>query len=285
MDPTASFRLQEYRISEFGSGRLSWESHSGFGAQVGGPCYIWGDILVIGNKCSEEIGFLKSEFIDSLKMLPKWRKTRFYCPASSLLEVSNDRAVSEVRLMQKPPYTGLESSNTDTVNIEEPIFFRLGHYRIRWTQDGDLRWYSSGGGRRIVGGAGVIVSDILFLASGMEEKARKNKRDFIDALRKLPKWDRTTLWCRSLALKSVSPEEKRVLNSVAIQTASISPKKTKLDLKRSPGYHRRLWSSMDFPFFAGGHGEKLKWSIKDLTKRIHSIRNKIHYVLGMITKR
>ena len=284
MDPTASFRLQEYRISEFGSGRLSWESHSGFGAQVGGPCYIWGDILVIGNKCSEEIGFLKSEFLDSLKKLPKWRKTRFYCPASSLLEVSNDRAVSEVRLMQKPRYTGLESSTIDTVNIAEPISYRLGHYRIRWTQDGDLHWYSSGGGRRIVAGSGVIVSDILFLAVAWK-KNTEEQTGFYRRLAETPQMGPNHLVVPQLGAQICIARRKTSFKFTRDSNGIHLPQKDKTGSEANAGYHRRLWSCMDFPFFAGGHGKKLKWSIKDLTKRIDAIRNKIHYVLGLITKR
>lgn len=66
MEPDSFYRLGEYRIREFGDGRLWWESHAGFGIQAGGPCYLWKQMLMMGAKCSEEIGFMKSEFLDSL---------------------------------------------------------------------------------------------------------------------------------------------------------------------------------------------------------------------------
>jgi hypothetical protein len=91
-----SYRLKEYRITELSDGRLWWDTHSGFGTQIGGPCYVYGNILIIGRQGNEENGFLKLEFIESLKRLPRWNRTRYYCFASALLDVSSGRKIKEI---------------------------------------------------------------------------------------------------------------------------------------------------------------------------------------------
>ena len=70
MVPKNVYRLNEYRISEFADGRLWWDTHSGFGTQIGGPCFVYGSILVIGTRSNEENGFLKLEFfgLDNIRL-------------------------------------------------------------------------------------------------------------------------------------------------------------------------------------------------------------------------
>ncbi len=101
MIPTHLYRLNEYRISEFGDGRLWWDAHSGFGSQIGGPCFVYGSILLIGTRCNEENGFLKLEFNGTLKKLPLWNRTRYFCFASTLLDVSSGRNTCEDQLQQR----------------------------------------------------------------------------------------------------------------------------------------------------------------------------------------
>ena len=75
MIPQNKYRIDEYQISEFSDGRIWWTSHSGFAIQIGGPCYVLGNVLLIGDRRSEENGFMKSEFLDYLKKLPLWIAT------------------------------------------------------------------------------------------------------------------------------------------------------------------------------------------------------------------
>jgi hypothetical protein len=54
MIPQNKYRIDEYQISEFSDGRIWWTSHSGFAIQIGGPCYVLGNVLLIGDRRSEE---------------------------------------------------------------------------------------------------------------------------------------------------------------------------------------------------------------------------------------
>lgn len=102
MIPQNKYRLNESQISELSDGRLWWNSHSGFAIQVGGPSYIFGNVLLIGDRCSEENGFMKSEFLDYLKKLPWWNKTQYYCLSSSLMDTATGRRLDPESLQQLP---------------------------------------------------------------------------------------------------------------------------------------------------------------------------------------
>ena len=89
------YRLGEYRITDYENGRLSWERHVDFGVQRSGDGYLLGDVLILGPGSQEENGFLIGEFLDQLKKMPVWSKTRYYCHASELLEVATGRGLTE----------------------------------------------------------------------------------------------------------------------------------------------------------------------------------------------
>ena len=84
----AIYSLGEYRITVYENGSLWWQTHSHFGVQRSGKCFILGDILIIGHWSHEESGYLKLEFFEQLQKLPVWNKTRYYCFAFELLDVS-----------------------------------------------------------------------------------------------------------------------------------------------------------------------------------------------------
>ena len=199
MIPKHLYRLNEYRISEFADGRLWWDTHSGFGSQIGGPCFVYGSILVIGTRCNEENGFLKLEFIGTLKKLPLWNRTRYYCFASTLLDVSSGRNISEDRLQQMVSLSSMTSTGSKTMIGDNLGAFRLGQYQITIAPDGVVSWKSCGGTNRIFGGPVLIESDILFMGPRKFDDPQQNKRKFLHSLRALPQWDRTTFWCRSSA--------------------------------------------------------------------------------------
>lgn len=197
------YRINEYRISEFADGRLWWDAHAGLGKQIGGPCFIYGNILVLGARCSEEDGFLKLEFFNQLKRLPFWKRTRYYCFVSALIDVSSGRNISEQKLQQLISL----SSKTDT-DIEKKVsgilgVFRLCQYQISIAHEGKITWKTCGGMGQVFGGSATIESDILFIGPKKFDDSKHNKRDFLQNLRSLPKWNQTNLWCRSLALKPI----------------------------------------------------------------------------------
>ena len=204
------YRIDKYRISEFADGRLWWDAHSGLGKQIGGPCFVYGNMLIFGTRCSEEDGFLKLEFFNQLKRLPFWHKTRYYCFISALMDVSSGTNISEQKLQQLIALSGRTKIDSENMVSESPETFRLWQYQISIAPDGDITWKTCGGMGQIFGGPAIIESDVLFLGPKKFDAPRQNdKRDFLHSLRTLPKWDQTNLWCRSLALKSILPVERK----------------------------------------------------------------------------
>lgn len=274
MVPKYLYRLKDYRICQLANGRLWWEAHSGFGSQIGGPCCIWGDILLVGERCNEEIGFLKSEFLDSLRKLPRWRKTRFYCLASALLDVHTGQIVDEDRLVQTISRQGKSVTYAETIHSREPESFRLGRYHIIVNTDDRITWQCSGGAERTIVGQAAIESGILFLGPGQIGDQRTTRRDYLSSLRKLPEWAQTVLWCHSSVLKTVPKEEKPT------HPLSFREDKTHFQKERQSAGGRHgddskwLWSRMvDFH-----HGclvnVRAKWPQKGLAELIRKVRKK-----------
>jgi hypothetical protein len=88
----AAYRLGEYKIIEYEHGDLWWETHIGLGSSKSGKCFINGDILFIKPSDSMGPGFLKGEFLDHLKKLPKWEKTIYYCASYKIYECKSNRS-------------------------------------------------------------------------------------------------------------------------------------------------------------------------------------------------
>lgn len=239
------YRINEYRISEFADGRLWWDAHSGLGKQIGGPCFVFGNMLVLGTRCSEEDGFLKLEFFNQLKRLPVWHETRYYCFISALMDVSSGTNISEHKLQQLIALSDRIDTDSENMVTESPGTFRLWQYQISIAPDGDVIWKTCGGMGQIFGGPVIIESDVLFIGPKRFDDPRKNiKRDFVHTLRNLPKWDQTNLWCRSLALKHILPVRKEN------QIFSL-PKKEKIQQKtrivpksHHSEYAKQTWSQI-----------------------------------------
>jgi hypothetical protein len=267
MIPKRLYRLNEYRISEFSDGRLWWDTHSGFGTQIGGACFVNGNILVIGARCNEENGFLKLEFIGTLKRLPLWNRTRYYCFASALLDVSSGQNISVEQLQQMASVSSMTISGSTSPIIDSPGSFGLGRYQLSIAADGNISWKSCGGTHQIVGGAALIESDVLFIGPGKYEKHQQNKKDFFTTLRTHPKWDRTTFWCRSLALKPVLPDGKSSLPPTFHENKRIrQPERIPVKSHRSE-FAKQAWSQMT-DYCAGWAEEvKARWPHRVWSKR------------------
>jgi hypothetical protein len=99
MQPTGSgqttedrfYRLGQYKIIEKHNGELCWESYGGFSSVKGGKCFIEGDILFLGAGESKEHGYLLLEFKEHLNKLPKWEKTKYYCPSYTIYTCKTGR--------------------------------------------------------------------------------------------------------------------------------------------------------------------------------------------------
>jgi len=272
MVPKDVYRLKDYRICRLANGRIWWEAHSEFGSQISGPCYIWGDILLIGKRCHEEIGFLKSEFLDSLRKLPPWQKTRYYCFASALLDVHTGHVVNEDRLVQIIPRQGKSATWAGTMHPRESGSFRLGRYHISVKSDDQIAWKCSAGADRIIVGQAVIESGILFLGPGQTGGEKTTKKEYLGTLRKLPEWGQTILWCRSLGLKSVSKAEK--------PKSSVSFVGNQTHFQREiPSTGRRHWDYSKWPWPRMVHFHRrcldqvrARWPQKGLADLIRKVR-------------
>ncbi len=177
------YRLGEYRITDYENGRLTWEGHIGFGVQQRGNGYILGDVLLLGLASQAENGFLIGEFLNHLKKMAVWEKTRYYCHTSELLETATGLGLSEDFLNR---VSFLEKM---TPRVLKPGMFRLGKYRIIVTADHKVVWQTSGGVNRVVGGPGRVESGLLILGPQEEDEEGPRKRDLLDQLSQLPKWD------------------------------------------------------------------------------------------------
>jgi len=78
------YRLGQYKIIEKHNGTLWWESYGGFSSVRGGKCFIEGDILFLGASETKEHGYLLLEFKEHLDQLPRWEKTKYYCPSYTI---------------------------------------------------------------------------------------------------------------------------------------------------------------------------------------------------------
>jgi hypothetical protein len=255
-----SYRLNEYRITEFSDGRLWWATHSGFGTQIGGPCYVYGNILIIGSRCNEENGFLKLEFIESLKRITRWDRTRYYCSASALLDVSSGRKISEWQLQQITSVSRMTSTGSTSAGTYTPGSFRLGQNQLSISVGGNIAWKGCGGTHQIVSGPALIESDAVYLGPGKYTSSQINKKEFLHALRSLPEWDQTTLWCRSLALKPVFPDGKPSLPLSRGKTDGIIGRQQRIRIRNHRSeFAKQMWSQMNDYCADRVKGLKAKW--------------------------
>ncbi len=79
-----SYRLAQYEIILKGSGEIWWKAHGGFADARSGTCFIEGNVLFIGPSEVNRHGFLKNEFLNYLKELPEWNRTKYYCSSYTL---------------------------------------------------------------------------------------------------------------------------------------------------------------------------------------------------------
>jgi hypothetical protein len=85
------YKLGQYKIIEKHKGALCWESYGGFSSVRGGKCFIEGDILFIVAGETKEHGYLLLEFKEHLNKLPRWEKTKYYCPSYTIYSCKTGR--------------------------------------------------------------------------------------------------------------------------------------------------------------------------------------------------
>ena len=206
--------MTEYKIIENAHGDLWWETHIGLGSLKSGKCFINGNILFIKPSDNTAPGFLKGEFLDHLKKLPKWEKTKYYCTGykiyecksgstKPLLEVMDNRLQEEI-ILQKIGSTQKQVVKTTQksaqANMAEPISYKLRRYEIIEKSNGKLFWKSHSGLTGYKKGRCHINGNILFLEPGETMLSRLKKKEFLQQLAHLPHWGKTRYFCPSCAI-------------------------------------------------------------------------------------
>jgi hypothetical protein len=189
-----TFRLGEYRITDFGTGLIRWETHHDLGGQRSGRCHRLREVLVLGEFEQEQSGYLKGEFLDRLKGLPPWTRTRYFCLASHLHVVGTGRRPDK-DLLAGIGYQGIhQESVSKRAGDKKKGTFRLGRYRITFASDNEVFWETLGDGNKIVTGNCTLESGILIMGPRQGIQGEQNKREYIQQLHRLPLWNRTCVW-------------------------------------------------------------------------------------------
>ena len=259
-----TYRLGEYRIMEYENSLLRWETHSNFGVQRSGKCFILGNVFIMGNWSYEEAGYLKLEFFEQLQKLPVWTKTHYYCYAFELLDVVTMQSLTNGYLEES-----LRSINNTALKSRKSISpgtFSLGRYRITATDNSAVSWQTYEGLDRVVSGPCVIESDILLIGPQECDEGNQSKREFLSKLNQLPIWDKTIAWCRGMVLRNCLQQqetEKPDITPITIprsqgakedhffaeNCSEISPSRHQETLKRllmlGSKWQKTLWSLID----------------------------------------
>jgi hypothetical protein len=189
----SAYRLGTYRIMEYETGQLWWETHADFGVKRGGECLVSGNILIIKPWSSEKTGPLIGEFLDQIKKLPPWDKTLYWCFSANLLNVRTGKKLKDgfLKLMTSR-VNSLKGKRDKGVQGS----FNLHGHRITCLDDGSISWQAAGNNQTIIGGMGRIESDILFLGPAQGEEIKGTRKEFHGQLSRLPDWTGSSAWCR-----------------------------------------------------------------------------------------
>jgi hypothetical protein len=209
-----AYKLSEYKIIEHEYGDLWWESHFGLGNLKTGKCFINKNILFIKPSDYTEPGFLKGEFLDHLKKLPRWEKTKFYCTSFKIYKCKSgktkplcagrDSRLQSENILQKNKSTLIEDTKNKYKMVKADrsgdLSYKLYRYEIIERNNGQLFWKSYRGLNSLMEGRCYINGSILFLEHGIAEQSGFKKREFLQKLIQLPDWERTKYFCTNYAI-------------------------------------------------------------------------------------
>jgi hypothetical protein len=124
-----SYRLARYEIIVKSTDIIWWKAHGGFANANSGKCFIEGDILFIGPSEMDEIGFLKNEFLEYLRQLPQWNRTKYYCPRYTLYRCRDGRVwdgiepstKKEARWHDRSDMSSMTSADEITLSSGSPV--------------------------------------------------------------------------------------------------------------------------------------------------------------------
>jgi hypothetical protein len=167
-----SYRLDHFILIERNDISFYWVTHSPFGGQRSGRCYLLDNVLVLLPCDHTEPGYLRLEFQEHLRQLPQWNKTFYYCFATSLMRIGMSQSFTheEIRHMAYNEFSH------ETLSQTEPGSYRLNRYKITLYSNLSLVWQTISGSNKTIGGLCNIESDIIFLWPQKEE-ADEDQRD------------------------------------------------------------------------------------------------------------
>jgi hypothetical protein len=205
------YSLAEYKIIENAHGDLWWETHIGLGSLKSGECFINGNILFMIPDAGKAPGFLKGEFLDHLKKLPKWEKTKYYCtsykiykcksgrirPVSGVLDIRSQEQTISQKIGAAQKQISKTTRKSPKANMAESISYILHQNEIIEKNDGQLYWKSHSGLTNLKKGKCHIKGNILFLEPGEILPPSLRKKEFLQQLAHLPNWEKTEYFCPS----------------------------------------------------------------------------------------
>jgi hypothetical protein len=232
--------LGSYRIAEYETGQLWWETHVDFGMHRSGECLNLGNMLIIKPWSIEKSGSLIGEFLDQLKKLPPWDRTAYWCFSADLLDVITGKKLKDEVLRHMVSRFGLFKT-TRKEGVQGT--FKLHGRCITRLDDGSIFWQATGGHQRIVSGKGLIESDILFLGPPTGDEIKQSRQEFLEQLSQLPPWDQTSAWCCRLPLNDCQAKQKPV-NSFSKERSAPRPKSKIVSAENSVAADPdRIWHS------------------------------------------
>jgi hypothetical protein len=264
MMQTIAYKLSEYKIIENVYGDLVWECHFGLGNLKNGKCFINGDILYLMPGVNAGPGFLKGEFLDHLKKLPKWEKTKYYCTSYKIYECKTGRIKpllerSDNLLQEETIFRKNESTQTGvTKNKYKSIetyksgdtSYKLNQYEITKKNNGKLFWKSYSGLNNLNEGRCFINGSILFLEQGETKRTGIRKGEFLQKLIHLTDWEGTKYFCKNYAIyysdtggicRSLG-NDKESKKKVYTKNDSINNKTNRIGIKLEPILLNRIIS-------------------------------------------
>jgi hypothetical protein len=193
----------------------------GFCAVQEGRCFRKGRILFIGPAENHRLGFLKGEFLDQLDRCPRWLKTKFFCREPEIYYCKTGKRVTKEEMLDWTLDRGIDegdefysknpgewSNNIFNGKPSEDVAFSLQRYEIIRKSDVQIIWRTYAGPNTLNGGTCSILEDILFITSGQNEQYTLKKRQFLDDLQRLPKWNHTKYYCPRLSLYDCKTENR-----------------------------------------------------------------------------
>jgi hypothetical protein len=158
-------------------------------------------------------GFLRGEFLDHLKKLPKWEKTKYYCAcykihecksgrSKALFDRSGGRSQNEAIIADGSTQRETPEFRCKSVKVytTEHISYKLDRYKITEMNNGQLFWKYPSGLGSLKRGRCHIKGSILFLEPGETEQSSLLKREFMQQLIRLTDWERTKYFCKNFAI-------------------------------------------------------------------------------------